>query len=752
MSASLPATQPPPDPTTPIDTLTTTPNLSSPDTPRQPQTPHINLKTPMEPIRDASARSMAKIITDDEAEEEDAVGLGYGNVGHESVRVEVELPPREKSRESAEQEEDEEFPDGEKLRRMQQRVEQLETADGGKQELVVMLKSLLTPALQHLPFLHEQLGAQRATIATMQQQARLSEQLTQVERDRHAAERASWQTETRALINARETEAVAGTKRKKVLDLDVGYHQELEAVNKRLEMDNRLMAPRLADTQRQIENLVTELRHLRPHVILSSQPLSNSPYRASHPFSSRRKSVSPHKTSSSTTTMGDARAEHLLLAARKVRAMRAEDERVGRVTLDELQRGGVVGPDGGLGYAEGFGVQGDDDDDDDDDSEEDEKPTYGAVQQERRLSSSAKGKGKASTTTNATTPLLPRAKRSSKRALPPPNPTTPSRKSHPHPPQTTPGGSNFNDLLLAAGLASRPGTPSKQIHMSAMSATRSTTRPREETGDDESPVKKSRRTETWTTGGRKIKGMEVEEEEDHPEASALDLLAQASSLEERSTQLQFADMVDEGASPRSSAESALGPAISLKSSPVRPKIEDFQIDPSLLPPPPPPSQTPIARPRSGSITTPAAKFLPQVYPSPSLLDDPFDAGMNYQSPTGATVPGLGRYVHLTSNVPARRLRSPYLKWTVEEDELLARAVAIHGEKWDLVSKGVPTRSYHQVRQRWLRKTGAFDKKPSMGEDLHGMSSLNQGCEDEEETSPTPVMGRTASVGGGAKKR
>jgi hypothetical protein len=107
------------------------------------------------------------------------------------------------------------------------------------------------------------------------------------------------------------------------------------------------------------------------------------------------------------------------------------------------------------------------------------------------------------------------------------------------------------------------------------------------------------------------------------------------------------------------------------------------------------------------------------------------------------VPGLGKYVHLTSSMPARRIRSPYLKWTVEEvsesesvrgprtraigtllrhrsgqsggsavesvngtcrtdafqDELLARAVAIHGEKWDLVSKGVPTRSYHQVRQR-----------------------------------------------------
>ena len=39
------------------------------------------------------------------------------------------------------------------------------------------------------------------------------------------------------------------------------------------------------------------------------------------------------------------------------------------------------------------------------------------------------------------------------------------------------------------------------------------------------------------------------------------------------------------------------------------------------------------------------------------------------------------------------------KLTLMQDELLARAVAMHGEKWDLVSKGVPTRSYHQVRQR-----------------------------------------------------
>ncbi len=46
-------------------------------------------------------------------------------------------------------------------------------------------------------------------------------------------------------MHVRNAEIVAGIRPKKLLDLDVGYHQELEAANKRLEMDNRLMAPRV---------------------------------------------------------------------------------------------------------------------------------------------------------------------------------------------------------------------------------------------------------------------------------------------------------------------------------------------------------------------------------------------------------------------------------------------------------------------------------------------------------------------------
>ena len=50
----------------------------------------------------------------------------------------------------------------------------------------------------------------------------------------------------KALIRTQEADIAAGKRPRKGLDLDVGYHQELEASNKRLEMDNRLMAPRVS--------------------------------------------------------------------------------------------------------------------------------------------------------------------------------------------------------------------------------------------------------------------------------------------------------------------------------------------------------------------------------------------------------------------------------------------------------------------------------------------------------------------------
>lgn len=51
---------------------------------------------------------------------------------------------------------------------------------------------------------------------------------------------------------------------------------------------------------------------------------------------------------------------------------------------------------------------------------------------------------------------------------------------------------------------------------------------------------------------------------------------------------------------------------------------------------------------------------------------------------------------------AKKSRSPYVKWTVEEDESLIKGVAEFGTKWESVARRIPSRSYHQCRQRWLR--------------------------------------------------
>ncbi|ORY27343.1 hypothetical protein BCR39DRAFT_538400 [Naematelia encephala] len=773
-----------------------TPHLSDPATPQDPDTPFVDLRTP-------GKRMDVEVAA---VREEGEEGLGFGEV-HVVKQPSRSLSPppvlhsTARSLSPVETLQVTEFPDEDALKIMQTRIQELESEISGQEsaqlnEVVGMLNSLLMPALQQLPFLREQIQAQKDTIKTMQQQSRLSEQLAAVERDRHVAERAGWHSETRALQRQREAEIAAGARPKKLLDLDVGYHQELEAANKRLEMDNRLMAPRLADTQRQIDRLVTELRHLRSHVVLSSQILgqdSTSNDRLPPQFSppsllgERRKSVSPTKASSSRTTMGDARTEHLLLAARKVRSMRLKDDRVGRLTLAELQRGGVVGPHGGIGYSEGYAGQVEIDEEDYESDVSEHKPS---IQDQRASISKGKAKGHP-------TPLLPRSRKSVKKPVP--QPTTPSRSRHAPPPETTPGGSNFSDLLRAAEMADRPTTPTRGMArrpsaaaqhapMSTMSATRSTTRTREETASElGSPIKRPRRASPVDWEGNRVSdsnhsavkigfptAASGESRPDDSQASALDILAQASSLDvaqSQSSQPQlgsghrFGGMLEAPvtqvlSSPRSSnGESTLGPAIDLRlSDPPTPRgtqpsiIEDHQIDPALTETPAT-TQAPLTTPRNkprtlsqtSDIHTPARRFSFATPGHEGIDDTPTSrseylglepASGAFASPTGAAVPGLGKYVHLSSTIPARRIRSPYLKWTVEEDELLARAVAMHGEKWDLVSKGVPTRSYHQVRQRWLRKTGAFDKKPSQ-DSLQAGTPLRDVEDDEEETSPTP---------------
>jgi hypothetical protein len=206
--------------------------------------------------------------------------------------------------------------------------------------------------------------------------------------------------------------------------------------------------------------------------------------------------------------MGDARTEHLLLAARKVRSMRASNPKVGKLTMAEMRRNGIRGPEGGLGYREGYpGVS----DSEDADGGEDEmearasgpiveqdgsRPSAGVFGTEstsamqggssstakaRRASWSGK-RNRGGTATPLARPRAGRAGRVDERdryddddrpsgAIPATAgpqvkgkkgraPVTPSSKrtGPRQAPHTTPGG-NFNDLLRAAELATRPPTP-----------------------------------------------------------------------------------------------------------------------------------------------------------------------------------------------------------------------------------------------------------------------------------------------------
>jgi hypothetical protein len=390
--------------------------------------------------------------------------------------------------------------------------------------------------------------------------------------------------------------------------------------------------------------------------------------------------------------MGDARTEHLLLAAHRFRKLREADPTVGLVTMDELKAHKVVGPQGGVGYAEGYGGE--------DDVED--RPEHDQISTSRRPSASEKakaGRGKQSRNASGSNPLLPQTPRQRGKAST--STSTPRPTLH-----ATPGGGGFGDLLLAASMATRPTTPERSrastVMAPAMSASRSTSG-RGDGYDVESSPSKRRRVvtapsnATWTPGqddesDRVELGVNYDTSplQGHGEHSALDILAQASALSNppMSSSARFGGLMgsgsgsidddDDAQSPGiASHHSALGPAISLRASPpsshVQSSSSEFRIPdtPSqqrvVASSMPTPNATPRPRVSSKSLPkkTPAGKTKvkgePVQQPTPILTPDG-----GFASPAGGTVPGLGKYVHLTSKMPVRRERSPYLKWTVEE--------------------------------------------------------------------------------------
>lgn len=174
------------------------------------------------------------------------------------------------------------------------------------------------------------------------------------------------------------------------------------------------------------------------------------------------------------------------------------------------------------------------------------------------------------------------------------------------------------------------------------------------------------------------------EEDQEGADSALDLLAQASQLEVAQGETPPAEPIQfptptqtqQSTRPPSSTGSFLEPPIDLHPTPPshshsqsQSQGQDQNESGLVLSTEPTTMKTPSTRPRNLSISqlselqTPRGNYEVQ---HPGHATDP-PAHMQYQSPQGnGGVPGLGKYVHLSSSMPARRVRSPYLKWTIEE--------------------------------------------------------------------------------------
>lgn len=98
--------------------------------------------------------------------------------------------------------------------------------------------------------------------------------------------------------------------------------------------------------------------------------------------------------------------------------------------------------------------------------------------------------------------------------------------------------------------------------------------------------------------------------------------------------------------------------------------------------------------------------------------------------------------------PEKRL--PYVRWTSEEDTKLRAAVKKHGQRWELISRAVGTRSYHQCRQRYLlmrrKEAAAKATADDGGQGLSASASDQQSQESDygQDSNPVSSSGRRKS--------
>ncbi|CBQ70806.1 conserved hypothetical protein [Sporisorium reilianum SRZ2] len=79
--------------------------------------------------------------------------------------------------------------------------------------------------------------------------------------------------------------------------------------------------------------------------------------------------------------------------------------------------------------------------------------------------------------------------------------------------------------------------------------------------------------------------------------------------------------------------------------------------------------------------------------------------------------------------PEKRL--PYVRWTSEEDTKLRAAIKEHGQRWELISRAVGTRSYHQCRQRYLLMRRKEAAAKANGDDNDGGQGLSASASDQQ---------------------
>ncbi|KAN0060894.1 hypothetical protein ACQY0O_006628 [Thecaphora frezii] len=96
--------------------------------------------------------------------------------------------------------------------------------------------------------------------------------------------------------------------------------------------------------------------------------------------------------------------------------------------------------------------------------------------------------------------------------------------------------------------------------------------------------------------------------------------------------------------------------------------------------------------------------------------------------------------------PEKRL--PYVRWTNEEDTKLRAAIKEHGQRWELISRAVGTRSYHQCRQRYLlmrRKEAAAKAQAEADEAANTASASASDQQSQEEGDRSRGPPASASV-------